>query len=76
MPSKPEAPKIVPTNLKPTAPPPGILDLDNQDGMKTEARPPVPPAPPKPPAPTLGAGKPIVKDLDKESGDDSGELIE
>jgi hypothetical protein len=44
--------------------------------MKTEARPPVPPAPPKPPAPTLGAGKPIVKDLDKESGDDSGELIE
>ena len=72
----PAGPKIVPTNIKPTAPPPGILDLENQDGMKTESSPSAPPkvAPPAPPA--AGAGKPIVKDLDKENGDDSGELIE
>lgn len=75
------APKIVQTSLKPTAPPPGILDLDNQDGMKTEEtaapKPPAPkPAAPPPGAPPAGgSGKPIVKDLDKENGD-SGDLIE
>jgi signal transduction histidine kinase len=70
------SPKIVPTTIKPTAPPPGILDLENQDGMKTEesSAPPPKAAPPAPPA--SGAGKPIVKDLDKENGDDAGELIE
>jgi len=70
--------KIVPTTIRPTAPPPGILDLENQDGMKTEAGPSVPKvAAPPPSAPPSGAvGKPIIKDLDKENGDDTGELIE
>jgi len=78
---KPPAPpsKIVPTTLKPTAPPPGILDLDNQDGMKTENTPAAPPKPAPPPfaaPPSANAGKPIVKGLDKENGDDAGDLIE
>jgi len=78
-PSPTVMPKIVPTTIKPSAPPPGILDLDSQDGMKTESVPsaPRPAASPIPPpsAPPAGAGKPIVKDLDKENGD-SGDLIE
>jgi signal transduction histidine kinase len=51
----PAPPKVVPTNLKPTTPPPGILDLDNMDSMKLDSPPPKPPAPPpgapRPPMP-------------------------
>ena len=78
----PPAPKIVPTAMK-QAPPPGILDLDNQDGFKTDAAKPAVPKPPAaapPPAPKppqgLGSSSPIVKDLEKDSGNGSGDLIE
>ncbi len=78
----PPAPRIVPTAMK-QAPPPGILDLDNQDGFKTDtAKPavPIPPtaAPPSVPKPPqgLGSSSPIVKDLEKDSGGGSGDLIE
>lgn len=82
-PVAPPPPKVVPTNLKPTAPPSGILDMDTLDTVKLDAipAPPKVPLPPgvKPPAPPimppggLNANKPIVKDINKE-GD--GELIE
>ena len=59
------ASKVVPTSLKPTVPPPGIIDLDNADGMKLDVGAPKPPtaAPvPKPmpgaPLPPPGAPKP------------------
>ena len=79
-PPVPAAPKVVPTSMKPTAPPPGILDLDNTDGFKVEGASKPAPMPPLvapkpagiPGAPPAG-GKSIVKDLNKE-GD--GELIE
>lgn len=51
-PPAPGAPKVVPTTLKPTAPPPGILDMDSVDGVKTSA-PPKPAAPAMPPKPVM-----------------------
>jgi signal transduction histidine kinase len=51
----PAAPKVIPTNLKPTAPPPGIIDLDSMDGMKLDVGAPKAPVPGMPP---LGAPKP------------------
>jgi WAS/WASL-interacting protein len=51
----PAAPKVIPTNLKPTAPPPGIIDLDSMDGMKLDVAAPKAPVPGMPP---LGAPKP------------------
>ncbi len=49
-PSTGSGPRVIPTNIKPTTPPPGILDLDNMDGMKLTASPPKPAAPAVPPA--------------------------
>jgi hypothetical protein len=51
-PPAPGAPKVVPTTLKPTAPPPGILDMDSVDGVKTSV-PPKPAAPAMPPKPAM-----------------------
>ena len=60
-PGVPAAPKVVPTNIKPTTPPPGVLDLDSMmDGVKTDAGAPKPttptpaPRPPIPGAPPMG----------------------
>lgn len=56
----PAAPKVVPTNIKPTTPPPGVLDLDSMmDGVKTDAGTPKPSAPavlrpPMPGTPPMG----------------------
>jgi hypothetical protein len=71
-------PKVIPTSLKPTAPPSGVFDLDNVDTVKTGDEPkPVPPKPAGPPPGVppggLDANKPMTKDLSKES---DGELIE
>ena len=68
--------KIVQTTIKPSALPPGILDLENQDSFKTDAGSSAKPKPPPPLPSSNNMGKPIVKDLDKENGGDSGELIE
>jgi hypothetical protein len=59
---------VVPTSIKTTAPPEGILDLDNLDSFKIDdgSKPPAP----KPPAPPA-MDKPIVK---KPEGE--GEIIE
>jgi signal transduction histidine kinase len=66
---RPAAPVVVPTSIKPTAPPEGILDLDNLDSFKVDdgSKPPAAPKPPAPPA----MDKPIVKNKDAE-----GEIIE
>ncbi|MGH7740285.1 MAG: ATP-binding protein, partial [bacterium] len=68
------APTVVPTSMKPSAPP-GILDLDNLDGViQDDASKPAAPKPgavPPPLPPTMD--KPIVKDLNKEG---EGEIIE
>jgi hypothetical protein len=62
---------VVPTSIKPTTPPEGILDLDNLDSFKMDDG--TKPTPkPSAPLPTLGE-KPIVKDLNKEG---EGEIIE
>jgi signal transduction histidine kinase len=65
---RPPAPLVVPTSIKTTAPPEGILDLDNLDSFKIDdgSKPPAP----KPPAPPA-MDKPIVK---KPEGE--GEIIE
>jgi signal transduction histidine kinase len=72
---RPVAPVVVPTSIKPTAPPEGILDLDNLDSFKVDdgSKPSVAPKPPAPPSPgTMPAmDKPIVKNKDGE-----GEIIE
>ncbi len=67
----PPPPNVVPTDLKTTTPPKGILDMDTVDSVKLDTA----PSPPKLPMPPggLNANKPIVKDLNKE-GD--GDLIE
>ena len=89
-PASPKAPEIppmtsrlVPTSLKPTAPPSGVFDLDNADSVKLEEGPSAKapggasgsqtsPGTSMPPG-GLNANKPIVKDLNKEG---EGELIE
>jgi signal transduction histidine kinase len=65
---RPAAPVVIPTSIKPTAPPEGILDLDNLDSFKVDdgSKPPAP----KPPAPPA-MDKPIVKNKEGE-----GEIIE
>ncbi len=76
-PGAPIPPKVVPTSLKPTAPPSGVFDLDNVDSVKTgdEPKPAPKPAGPPPGVPPggLDANKPMATDLSKES---DGELIE
>jgi signal transduction histidine kinase len=62
-PGIPAAPKVVPTSVKPTTPPPGILDLDNTDSFKVDAGAPNPSTgsglrTPMPAAPSMGAPKP------------------
>jgi len=57
---------------------PGFLDANSLDTFKIDAPPPKPAASPKPVMPPPGAppaGKPIVKDLEKDSGAE-GELID
>lgn len=54
-PGVPAAPKVIPTSVKPTTPPPGILDMDTMDSFKVDA---IAPPPPKPAVPPLGAPKP------------------
>lgn len=77
----PAAPKVVPTNIKPTTPPPGILDLDNMDGMKLNAGAPKPAAPAVPPPgarPPIPGIPPGGLDASKaqKAKDGEGELIE
>jgi len=70
-PGIPKPPVVVPTSMKPTTPPEGILDLDNLDSFKMDDGTKPTPKPSAPP-PTLSE-KPIVKDLNKEG---EGEIIE
>jgi len=80
----PAAPKVIPTSVKPTAPPPGIIDLDNVDGMKlnvgapkplTPGSPLPPPGIPKPPAPGVPPGG-LDASKAQKTKDGDGELIE
>ncbi len=73
IPPRPAAPVVVPTSIKPTAPPEGILDLDNLDSFKVDdgSKPPLPKPPVPPPGTMPTMDKPIVKNKDGE-----GEIIE
>jgi hypothetical protein len=63
--------------MKPVAPPPGIIDLDNQDEFKTdEGDIQKPVSSPPPGFPSTPAPKPNLNGLGPDNADASGELIE